>query len=168
MTCGLGGLRIGCDDLASDASEGVTEGHTEPELRPAYHVHMARNRSKLPAGWSRPIKPSEVTQTFPGIGHVYWNGRPTTWRDNTAQPVIWLTWDPRTAMPQPILTVWAVPSANRAAIRQWIQQAVAPQATRWLLALESRSPTWRDTRQSKTWTWRPDLEGEPGPGGRSR
>jgi hypothetical protein len=83
---------------------------------PAYHLPMARNRSKLPAGWSRPIKPSEVTQTFPGIGHVYWYGRPTTWRDTTAQPVILLTWEPRTAMPQPVLIVWAVPSGNRAAL----------------------------------------------------
>jgi hypothetical protein len=102
-----------------------------------------------------PMKPSEVTETFPGIGHVYWNGPPATWRDTTAQPVIWLTWAPRTAMAQPVLTVWAVPSGNRAAIRQWINQAVAPEATRWLLALESRSPTCRDTRHSKTWNWEP-------------
>jgi hypothetical protein len=116
---------------------------------------MARNRSKLPAGWSRPIKPSEITQTFPGIGHVYWNGPPATWRKPTAQPVIWLSWQPRSAMPQPVLTVWAVPSANRAAIHQWINQTVAPQAAGWLLALESRSPIWRDTRHSRTWNWKP-------------
>src|SRR5580692_10416684 len=100
-------------------------------------------------------QPSEVTQTFPGIGHVYWYGRPTTWRDTTAQPVILLTWEPRTAMPQPVLIVWAVPSGNRAAIRQWINQTVAPEATRWLLALESRSPAWLDVRQSKAWNWEP-------------
>ena len=121
---------------------------------------MARNRSKLPAGWSRPVKPSEISQTFPGAGHVYWNGPPATSRDATARPVIWLSWEPRSAMPQPGLTVWAVPSANRAAIRQWINQTVAPQATRWLLALESRSPVWRDTRHWKTWNWKPDTNQE--------
>jgi len=114
---------------------------------------MARNRTRLPIGWSRPIKPSEVIEIFPGIGHAYWNGRPATWQNSTAQPVFWLGWTPRTAMPQPLLTVWAVPSQNRAAIRQWTQQTVAPEASGWLLALESRSPTWRDTPHSKAWNW---------------
>jgi hypothetical protein len=117
---------------------------------------MARNRSKLPAGWSRPVKPSEISQTFPGAGHVYWNGPPATWRDRHG-PAGHLA-ELGTAISDAATRAHrvAVPSANRAAIRQWINQTVAPQATRWLLALESRSPVWQDTRHWKTWNWKPD------------
>jgi hypothetical protein len=123
---------------------------------------MARNRRKLPGGWSHPVRPSEVAEIFPGSGHVSWNGRPAGWQNSAERPVFWLTWEPRAAMPQPVLTVWAVPSEDRAAIRRWIEETAAPQAGRWLLALESRSPTWRDTRQSQAWSWKPAVI--PGPG----
>lgn len=114
---------------------------------------MARNRRRLPAGWSHPVKPLEITEIFPGVGHVTWNGRPANWRSAQARSAFWLDWSP---LPQPVLTLWAVPSAERAAVRRWMQDTVAPQAADWLRALDTRSPVWRDTRHSVTWSYTQD------------
>lgn len=59
-------------------------------------------------------------------------------------------------MPQPILTVAAVPSEHRAKIRNWIKTVVEPEARCWLSALDLRTATWRDSKHLKRWTWHPD------------
>ena len=115
-------------------------------------------RQKLPKGWSWPIKPSEVEKYFPGVGYTYW------FRGSTKQQRAWtlgeprptsfrLTWTPRTAMPQPILTVFSVPSDLRKAVREWVEAVVLAQAHSWLAALETQSPVWLDAEHTKTWTW---------------
>ena len=117
---------------------------------------MARNRRRLPAGWSHAIKPGEVKEVFPGVGHVTWNGRPANWRDSEKAGewvVFWLDWNVRSALPQPVLTVWAVPSGQRSVIRGWIDQVVRPEAREWLSGLGTRSPVWRDAQQSVWWRW---------------
>jgi hypothetical protein len=110
-------------------------------------------RRKLPNGWSYPIEASETAELFPGVGHVYWNGRPANWQSAHAQDAFWLSWSPRSAMPQPVLTVWALPSARRAAVRRWIKQTVEPEASQWLRALDTRGQVWRDTSHSVAWSW---------------
>jgi hypothetical protein len=116
---------------------------------------VARNRRKLPVGWSHPIKASEVAEVFPGVGHITWNGRPANWRDSQDQAAFWLSWSPRSALPQPVLTIWAVPSKHRAAIHRWTEKTVAPQAHDWLRSLGERSPVWRDTEHMQAWRWTP-------------
>ena len=118
---------------------------------------MMRSRPELPSGWSWPIKPSEVESFFPGVGQVYWwgwsrkraaaNGNPTK---------LFLRWSPRSATPQPGLTLVAVPSQYRQAIRAWVETYVAPAAQRWLAELENQSPTWLDSNLVAEWTWKPD------------
>jgi hypothetical protein len=56
-------------------------------------------------------------------------------------------------MPPSRMTFSAVPSANRASIREWIEEVVAPEARDWLLELASRSPVWLDSRHSVQWVW---------------
>jgi hypothetical protein len=121
-----------------------------------YHPSVVRNRRKLPIGWSHPIKPSEIAQVFPAVGHTTWNGRPANWQSAHERTAFWLSWSPRSALPQPVLTVWAVPSENRDSIRRWVQQTVAREAGDWLGALDTRSQVWRDTHHAVTWKWRPD------------
>ncbi len=55
--------------------------------------------------------------------------------------------------PQPVLTVWAVPSENRSHIRKWIHEVVAPDASAWLSAIETQTETWRDSEHSRAWRW---------------
>jgi hypothetical protein len=119
----------------------------------------------LPAGWSHPIKASEIAGIFPGVGHVTWNGRPANWQAAQTRSAFWLDWSPKSAVPQPVLTVWAVPSSDRAAVRRWIQQTVALEAGEWLRALDTRSPVWRDAHNSVTWSYTQDdiaARGRPG------
>lgn len=87
--------------------------------------------------------------------HVTWNGRPANWQDRGARSAFWLDWSPRSALPQPALTVWAVPSGQRDAIRRWIHQTVAAEAGDCLHRLSTRTPVWRDRHQRITWSWSP-------------
>lgn len=66
-------------------------------------------------------------------------------------------------MPQPVLTVWAVPSEHRMAVRRWIKQTVAPEASDWLGALGTRSPVWQDMPHSVAWNWSPGEYEQPTP-----
>ncbi len=113
---------------------------------------------KLPKGWSWPIKPSEVEKYFPGVGHTYWFWGSYRLRNRRLEevrpPSFRLDWTPRSAMPQPVLTVFSVPSDKRASVRAWVEAVVAPQAHAWLGALETQYPTWLDARHQKTWTWK--------------
>lgn len=67
---------------------------------------------------------------------------------------LFLSWQARTAMPQPILTIAAVPSPLRSEINDWIIETVAPDAQTWLSALTTRSQTWLDSKHQKGWAWR--------------
>jgi hypothetical protein len=115
-------------------------------------------RPRLPKGWSFPIKPSEVERYFPGVGYVYWVRGTAKLKDWSArdQSFLYLAWQPRTAMPASILTVGAVPSEFRAEIRQWVDEVVGPEASAWMKALESKSPTWLDSGHRVNWKWRRD------------
>lgn len=112
-------------------------------------------RPKLPKGWSWPVKPSDVDEQFPGVGHVNWV---TGALNKKRTPTLYLTWQPRTAMPEAGLTISAVPSTDRAAIRLWIMDVVAPEARSWLTALETRSPTWLDQWHMESWCWQASEE----------
>jgi hypothetical protein len=56
-------------------------------------------------------------------------------------------------MPQPVLTVWAVPSADRAAIRAWIGMTAMPAMCAWVQAAEQAPQTWKDEKQGAAWNW---------------
>jgi hypothetical protein len=90
---------------------------------------------------------------MPGVGSVTWNGRPQGWRGTAACPVFWLNWSPGPAMPQPVLTVWAVPPADRAGIRAWADVTAMPAMRTWVRAAEQATPTWRDARHAVAWNW---------------
>jgi hypothetical protein len=92
------------------------------------------------------------------VGSVTWNGRPQGWQAAAARLVFWLMWNPRSAMPQPVLTVWAVPSADRAAIRAWIGTTAMASMRAWLQAAQAAPETWRDAEHIATWYW----QGETG------
>src|SRR5580658_1875185 len=51
---------------------------------------------------------------------------------------------PRSAVPQPVMTVRALPSADRAAIRAWIDATVMDSLRAWPRAAETAPQTWRD------------------------
>lgn len=61
-------------------------------------------------------------------------------------------------MPPAILTVSAVPSANRVAIRNWIANEVEPESRAWMESLASRSATWLDAQHNVCWLWKPELD----------
>jgi hypothetical protein len=111
------------------------------------------SRRRLPRGWSHPLKPGEVAACFPGMGSVTWNGRPQDWKAAAFRRVFRLEWSPRSAMPQPVLTVWAVPSADRAAIRAWIGATAMASMRAWLQAAEAAPQTWRDAEHNAAWHW---------------
>jgi hypothetical protein len=112
---------------------------------------------RLPAGWSRPVKPSEVADLFPMAGSVVWNGPPQTVRRAAGQPVVWLTWSAISAQPQPVLTLWAVPSGSRQAIRRWVRSVVAEQAVTWFAATVNADDVSRASNHSRQWTWTANL-----------
>jgi len=51
-------------------------------------------------------------------------------------------------MPQPVLTVWAVPSPDRAAIRAWISATAVTSMRAWLQAAGTAPRTWRDAEHN--------------------
>lgn len=111
------------------------------------------SRRRLPRGWSYPLKSGEVAASLPGVGSVTWNGRPQGRRGTAACPVFWLNWSPGSAIPQPVLTVWAVPSADRAGIRAWADVTAMPAMRAWVRAAEQATPTWRDAQHAVAWNW---------------
>lgn len=108
---------------------------------------------KLPQGWSRPLKPSEVPRVFPMAGSIAWNGRAQGWQKATALPVVWLAWSPDSAQAQPVLTVWAVPSSSRSTIRRHIHDVVSAQAIRWFESVVNDGETARATPHTTGWYW---------------
>jgi len=114
-----------------------------------------QSRPKLPQGWSYPIKASEVETLFPGVEYISWGwgtSRLRKWSPEE-RPSVFLWWHPHTAMPPSRMSFAAVPSENRASIREWIEVMVAPEARVWLDALATRSPVWLDGKHSVTWSW---------------
>jgi hypothetical protein len=49
--------------------------------------------------------------------------------------------------------VWAVPSADRAAIRAWIDITAMPAMCAWVQAAEQAPQTWRDAEHGAGWNW---------------
>ncbi len=118
-----------------------------------------RSRRKLPRGWSHPIKSSEIAASLPAGGSVTWNGRPQGWQTAEERLVFWMAWSPRTAMPQPVMTVWAVPSRDRAAVRAWIDAVAMPEMQAWVRFLHSAHETWLGSDHMTVWRWRGDSDG---------
>ena len=73
-------------------------------------------------------------------------------------------------MPQPVLTVWAVPSGERAAIRAWIGATAMAAMRAWLEAAEAAPETWRDAEHHAGWHWTAAAAtpGRSGPAPRTR
>ena len=111
---------------------------------------------KLPKGWSRPVKASEVSELFPMAGTLTWNGRPQTWREPPPFPVVWLAWSPGSAGAQPVLTLWAVPSAERSNVRRGVHQTVSPQAHQWFASVVGATEVARAGYHSVGWSWTGD------------
>ncbi|HXL93968.1 MAG TPA: hypothetical protein VN969_33965 [Streptosporangiaceae bacterium] len=114
------------------------------------------SRRRVPRGWSYPLKPGEIAGALPGVGWVYWYGRPKGWQVAVVRPVFRFLWSPRSMMPQPVLIVWPVPSGDRAAVRGWFSTAAMASMRAWLHAAEAAPPTWRDAEHSAGWDWRED------------
>jgi hypothetical protein len=108
--------------------------------------------NKLPQGWSRPIKGSEVALLFPWAGAVTWNGRPQGWQGADALPVVWLAWSPRSAQTQPVLTLWAVPSQVRRLVRQAVHDQVQVEAAEWFAQITS-TEVLRAAHHTTQWRW---------------
>jgi hypothetical protein len=111
---------------------------------------------KLPRGWSRPLKASEVPGLFPMAGSLTWNGRPQTWREPPPFPVVWLAWSPDSATTQPVLTLWAVPSAQRSIIRRGVHETVSTQAQHWFTSVVDATDVARAGHHSVAWSWTED------------
>lgn len=55
------------------------------------------------------------------------------------------------AMRQPVLTVFAVPSDERAAVRDWVDSTAGREVSAWLEAIEAQSPVWLDAKHHRVW-----------------
>ena len=135
---------------AKSRSHGRTSGFREvpaSELPVSQPGFMA-SRRRLPRGWPHPLEPGEIAALLPGLGSVSWNGRPQDWQAPPFRRVFRLEWSPRSMMPQPVLTVWAVPSPDRAAIRAWISATAVTSMRAWLQAAGTAPRTWRDAEHN--------------------
>jgi len=119
---------------------------------PVSQPGFTASRRRLPRGWSHPLKPGEIAALLPGVGSVSWNGRAQDWQA-PLPPGIPPEWSPRSMMPQPVLTVWAVPSPDRAAIRAWISATAMTSTRAWLQAAGTSPQTWRDAEHNTAWNW---------------
>ena len=135
---------------AKSRSHGRTSGFREvpaSELPVSQPGFMA-SRRRLPRGWSHPLKPGETAALLPGPGSVSWNGRPQDWQAPPFRRVFRLERSPRSMMPQPVLTVWAVPSPDRAAIRARISATAVTSMRAWLQAAGTAPRIWRDAEHN--------------------
>jgi hypothetical protein len=111
----------------------------------------------LATGWSFPFTPAEVAERFPEVGSVSWRPSNTKgivqWGTDD-EVLVYLTWFPGISRPQPILTLRAIPSQRRAAVRQWIEQDVVPELRAWLESLPTRSASWLEHQHLVSWKWR--------------
>jgi hypothetical protein len=134
---------------------GVVTAHAQWTHKCRYRAARIRHHGrvdKLPQGWSRPIKGSEVTLLFPWVGSVTWNGRPQGWQSADALPVVWLEWSPRSAQTQPVLTLWAVPSQIRSLVRQAVHDQVRVEAAEWFAKITS-TEVLRAAHHMTQWLW---------------
>jgi hypothetical protein len=113
----------------------------------------------LPPGWSWPLKSSEMATVFPGAGHVTRNGRPRGWQSDRPQPLVRVVWDPRSWIDQPMLTISAVPSRHRHALRGMVLGRVAAEVSDWTGAASSQGEGWQILDHSIRWLW---TDGEGG------
>jgi hypothetical protein len=110
---------------------------------------------KLPQGWSPALKGAEPAELFPWVGFVTWLGRPVGWQAATSLPVFGLRWSPTSAMPQPGLDMWAVPSTIRSQVRQAIHRQGAAEAGHWYSKITS-TEVFRATEHNIEWRWTDD------------
>lgn len=113
----------------------------------------SRKKSPVPRGWSYPLKSAEVAEHFPAAPSVNWNGRPHGWQEATRGLVLRVDWTPDSRMEQPVLTLWAVPSTERAHVRDWLRGEVAAAVAHWVSDAARQGPVYLDTRPSATWYW---------------
>jgi hypothetical protein len=116
---------------------------------------------ELADGWSFPITPDEVGDYFPDVGSILWrkarSKRTIDWSKRN-EVLLFLSWHPRIARPQPILMVRAIPSCRHAEVRKWIGDVVALESRAWLEALPTQSAAWRERSHVVSWHWRPAME----------
>jgi hypothetical protein len=106
----------------------------------------------VPKGWSKPLKASEIAKVFPMTGTITWNGPPQRWRSNNRRPVVWLWYNEISKIDQPVLTLWAVPSAARASVSEWIRTEVGPAAADWWAEI-TQSEVLLASRPSRQWSY---------------
>lgn len=63
-------------------------------------------------------------------------------------------------VPQPVLTIRAVPSRYREAIRVVLDDSMADAIATWLAGVSQRPETWLSERQYTHWTWMPPSASE--------
>jgi hypothetical protein len=115
-------------------------------------TRRTRRKRTLPAGWSYPLKPSEVPALFPAGEVTFWAGRPQNWRSRSHVPVGYAQWSNESALRQPTLFFYAVRSEERADIKNWIEIEAAPAFARWF-AQASASPVWREANRWQHWNF---------------
>jgi len=157
---------------ASPGTQGDTASRVaqRSELEHSRGPHVSRvtckdgRMAKLPDGWSRP------GEALRGVCPVRDGRLRHVARSAPAAsgvppfPVVWLAWSPVSAVAQPVLTLWAVPSELRQAVRRWVHDDVSARAATWFANVVCVSEVSRSMRHDTTWSWRGESLPETPPG----
>lgn len=113
-----------------------------------------RSKPKLPQGWSWPLTATEIEQRFPGVARTTWSlGRLGPFRGTFY--VATGEWSPRSMAATPGLTVHAIPSEHRRAIREALTGHLGEQIAEWFADIPHRPETWLSENQGAAWRWQP-------------
>ena len=116
-------------------------------------------RPKLPRGWSWPLTATEVVHQFPAATQDRWVGGDT--RGSTQAFFVlggtWLPPTPTAPTPRLWVTIHAVPSAARQAVRADLASSLGIEVETWFAQIANQPPTWRSEQHSIAWRW-PHLE----------
>jgi hypothetical protein len=113
-----------------------------------------RTKPKLPRDWSWPISATEREDRLPDAAAVDWE-MGTLRQFEGAHIVFRARWDPTSKVPQPVLTIRAVPSCHRSAIREAFDESMAEAVATWLGGVSERPATWLSETHYTHWTWTP-------------